>query len=66
MEDRLMVFQQQAADLRDMAKRARRLASAVNEPDADRLRRYAVLLETRAAEIETQTAPQARPLCVMH
>jgi len=47
---------EQAAALRDMAKRARRLAKGVSQPDSERIIAYAMELEQKAAELEKQAA----------
>ena len=59
MEDSSKLVQQEIADLRDMARRARRLASKMTEPDADRLRRYGAELDTQAAELAAKSEPSA-------
>jgi hypothetical protein len=48
---------EQLAACRDLARRARRLAGAfLDDPDRDRLLRYAEEMETRAAELEQEAA----------
>ena len=57
----------EAAQTRELAQRARRLASMVMDPhDQDRITRYAQELEQRARELEAEAAghpvPPAQPV----
>jgi len=53
---------QQAADYRDLARRAARLATTVGDADRVRLLRYGRELEEQAAELEKQAAASASPV----
>jgi hypothetical protein len=57
----------EAAESRDLARRARRLALMLSDPnDQDRINRYAQELEQRASELATEAAgrpvPPAQPV----
>ena len=58
----------QAAELRGMARRARRLASTVSFEDGQRLLAYAKEIEEQAARLEVQFGGQgaAPPSSVVH
>jgi hypothetical protein len=57
----------EARDCRDLARRARRLAGTLSQPeDQDRLTGYADELERRAAELERSPASAGPPRPVTH
>jgi len=52
----------EASELRDMARRARRLSQTLSDPaDQDRLSRYAQELEQQAIKLEAKATPVRSP-----